>query len=49
MHDQEELQLAKAQRLAMETINDEHHQKIQELHTQLAIANSLVDAKISQQ
>ena len=29
----------------MATINDELNQKIQELHTQLAIANSLVDAK----
>ena len=29
----------------MATINDELHQRIQELHTQLAIANSLVDVE----
>ena len=47
MHDQEELQLVKAQGLAMATINDKLHQKIRDLHTQLAIANSLVDAERS--
>ena len=45
LHDQEELQLAKAQSLALAAINDKLHQKVQDLHTQLAIANSLVDAK----
>ena len=33
----------------MATINDELHQKVQDLQTQLAIANSLVDAKRSRQ
>ena len=33
MHNQEELQLARAQGLAMATINDELHHKIQDLHT----------------
>ena len=45
LHDLEELQLSKAQSLAMATINDELHLKTQELQMQLAIANSLVDAK----
>ena len=45
VHDQDELQLAWAQSLAMATINDELNQKTQELQTQLAIANSLVDAE----
>ena len=47
LHDQEELQLAKAQSLAMATVNDELLQKVQDLQTQLAIANSLVDAERS--
>ena len=46
LHDQEELQLAKAQSLAMATVNDELLQKVHDLQTQLAIANSLVDARI---
>ena len=37
--------MARAQSLAMATINDELNQKTQELQTQLAIANSLVDAE----
>ena len=37
--------MARAQNLAMATINDELNQKTQELQTQLAIANSLVDAE----
>ena len=42
LHDLEDLQLARAQSLAMDTINDKLNQKTQELQTQLAIANSLV-------
>ena len=45
LHDREELQLAQAQSLAMANVNDELLQKVQELQTQLAIANSLVDAE----
>ena len=45
LHNLEELQLVRAQSLAMATINDKLNQKTQELKTQLAIANSLVDTK----
>ena len=45
LHDLEDLQFARAQSLAMATINDELNLKTQELQTQLAIANILVDAK----